>query len=382
MNTKMVFTTNKKYLFFSLFLFLFFSFYSPLKVNAQEKIKDIGFLTKNIWYSKTPFFDGDPIRIYTIVNNSTKEDVIGKITFYNNKKIIGTNDFSIIGGGPGAIVWIDWQATSGEHFILAEINNAKIAKKDGTFVNITLENSNSSVDSLDIDIDTDKDGIGNKEDEDDDNDGLSDIEEIALGLDPLNPDSDHDKVKDSIDADPKDPNISKKTPILKLDTLKPNVLESDTKKDEIKNSVNTSPEDSNISKEESSAYESSGFASIIKKSQEEITSLIKKTTQKIDLFFEEKEENLKLKAEEKKEIPEIKKTKEIKKRIFSFEKEKREDGISQLKKLIEEKKEKKEIAEWIFFDFLIFLLEKRKIVFYISLVLLFLFLLKHIKRRK
>lgn len=349
---------------------------------AQEKIKDIGFLTKNIWYSKTPFFDGDSIRIYTIVNNSTKEDVIGKITFYNNKKLIDTNDFSVTSGGPGAIVWVDWHATSGEHFILAEINEAKIAKKDGTFVNITLENSNSSVDSVDIDIDTDKDGIGNKEDKDDDNDGVSDEEEAALGLDPLVPNNNHDKIKDSIDSKQKNPNISEEMPILKQEILKHNILELETEKEKIKDPADVKPENSNIFKEVYSTYKSSGFIPSIKKSQEEIIPLIKKTSQEIDSFFEKKEEELKLKAEEKNKIPEIEKTKEIKKRIFSFEKEKREDGISQFKKLIEGKKEKKEIAEWIFSDFLIFILEKRIIIFYISLVLFFLFLLKYIKNRK
>ncbi|MBU1783607.1 thrombospondin type 3 repeat-containing protein, partial [Patescibacteria group bacterium] len=370
-----------KYKFF-LFLLFFLFFLFPSNTIAQEKIKDIGFLTKNIWYSKTPFFDGDSIRIYTIVNNSTKEDVIGKITFYDNKKIIGSNNFSMISGGPGAIVWIDWQVSTGEHFILAEINEAKIAKKDGTFVNITLENSHSSVDSLDVDIDTDKDGIGNKEDQDDDNDGMSDKEEIALGLDPLNPDSDNDGVKDSIDTKPKDPNISKEIPILKQEILKPDSLKLETEKDETKDSIDAKPEDSNIFKEIYSTYKSSGFIPSIKKSQEKIIPLIKKVPQEIDSFLEKKEEALKLKVEEKNKIPEIKKTKEIKKRIFSFEKEKREDGISQFKKLIEGKKEKKEIAGWLFSDFLIFVLEKRIIIFYSSLVLFFLFLLKYIKNRR
>jgi len=45
-------------------------------------------------------------------------------------------------------------------------------------------------------LDTDHDGIGNNADADDDNDGLSDVDEVAAGTDPLNPDSDRDGMYD------------------------------------------------------------------------------------------------------------------------------------------------------------------------------------------
>lgn len=416
----MIIKTKQKYFIF-IFIVLFSCFLFLPKVEAAEKIKNIGFLTKNIWYSKTPFFDGELIRVYTIINNSAQEDIIGRIIFYNNKKEIGFSNFSAVNGGSGVIVWIDWQVISGEHIISAKIEGAKIAKKDGSFVDIVLENSNSSIDSLDVDFDTDKDGIGNREDEDDDNDGISDeeelrlgrnplkadtdndgienekdedddndglldIEELRLGTDPLKVDTDGDGISDFIDADPLNPNVFEKKIL-----LKPNIIENVEKKFlnnglqdlaifnnvEKKDSV-----DKNLKDLKASVLDSNGFISNIKKSQEKISSIIKKTSQGVDQFFEEKEKEVSLQTEEAEEIPIIKKAKEARKRIFSFETKKRNDGIFQLKGLMKEKEEKKEIIGWVFLDFLNFLLEKRQIIFYFGLFLLFLFLLKYVKRRK
>jgi len=52
------------------------------------------------------------------------------------------------------------------------------------------------------DSDVDDDGDPNATDPDDDNDGLSDVDEIAGGLDPLDPDTDDDGIGDALDTDP------------------------------------------------------------------------------------------------------------------------------------------------------------------------------------
>ena len=68
---------------------------------------------------------------------------------------------------------------------------------------------NDNVDALPLDptetIDTDGDGIGNNADTDDDGDNLTDVQEAALGTDPLNPDTDGDGVNDDVDVFPLDP---------------------------------------------------------------------------------------------------------------------------------------------------------------------------------
>ena len=53
-------------------------------------------------------------------------------------------------------------------------------------------------------IDTDSDGVGNNADPDDDGDGLSDIDEVNLGTDPLLSDTDSDGTDDGQDAFPND----------------------------------------------------------------------------------------------------------------------------------------------------------------------------------
>ena len=53
-------------------------------------------------------------------------------------------------------------------------------------------------------IDTDGDEIGNNADPDDDNDGISDIDELAIGTDPLLEDTDEDGYDDGIDEYPLD----------------------------------------------------------------------------------------------------------------------------------------------------------------------------------
>ncbi|TKB43679.1 hypothetical protein E8M12_14505, partial [Thalassotalea mangrovi] len=69
-----------------------------------------------------------------------------------------------------------------------------------------------SIDGVDVfplnpaeDTDTDLDGIGNNADSDDDNDNVLDNAEIANGTDPLNPDTDGDGSNDDIDAFPLNP---------------------------------------------------------------------------------------------------------------------------------------------------------------------------------
>jgi hypothetical protein len=62
--------------------------------------------------------------------------------------------------------------------------------------------------SLVPEIDNDGDQIPNTVDTDDDNDGLTDTEELGLGTDPLNPDSDNDFVNDMDDMYPLDPTRS------------------------------------------------------------------------------------------------------------------------------------------------------------------------------
>ncbi len=72
------------------------------------------------------------------------------------------------------------------------------------------DNSDAFLNDSEEWLDTDNDKIGNNADPDDDNDGLSDIEEGAIGTDPLLYDTDGDGYNDDIDYYPLDPHYYKK----------------------------------------------------------------------------------------------------------------------------------------------------------------------------
>lgn len=137
-------------------------------------------LVSGIWYSKTPFFVGETIRIYTAVQNQSGKDILGTVTFLNNGNTIGELEFS---SSAGRLIekWIDWKVTEGTHKFQIKLINVKSSSGES----VILANSTSGVDEKFADLDTDGDGIGNRNDEDDDGDGISDIDEVKNGTDPL-----------------------------------------------------------------------------------------------------------------------------------------------------------------------------------------------------
>ena len=172
-------------------------------VGAQ----DFGFLNSNIWFSKSNFFVGEEVRIYTAIFNGSDMDVDGLVGFFDNGEKIGEANFSLARGGRIQDVWIDWTPSIGEHLISARIVSAR--GSDGNQSTV-LNNQSSGELNVYIDLDTDKDGIGNREDDDDDGDGLSDEDELALGTDPLLRDTDGDGLIDGEDPSPLIFNLDKK----------------------------------------------------------------------------------------------------------------------------------------------------------------------------
>ncbi|MCK4386672.1 MAG: hypothetical protein KAV41_01130 [Candidatus Pacebacteria bacterium] len=151
-------------------------------VLAQTSI-NAGFVS-GLWYSKIPFFAGDEVRIYTVVQNQSGFDIKGAIQFFVGDKLLGRSDFSAVNG---RLIekWADWKVTQGEHNIIVRISDVKKLEigKEPAAVNL-IENNFISKKYL-VDIDTDKDGAGNEDDLDDDGDGISDEDEIKAGTNPL-----------------------------------------------------------------------------------------------------------------------------------------------------------------------------------------------------
>jgi len=137
-----------------------------------------------LWYSQTPFFAGDEVRIYTVIQNQSGFDIIGTVHFLNNNQPLGQSDFSIVNG---RLIekWTDWKVFQGENNISIEISNAKKIEIGKEPEAIELIANTLFSEKYDVDLDTDGDGIGNRDDLDDDGDGCSDEEEKEIGTNSL-----------------------------------------------------------------------------------------------------------------------------------------------------------------------------------------------------
>ncbi len=137
-----------------------------------------------LWYSKTPFFAGEEIRIYTVIQNQSGFDITGTVKFFSNDSLLGQSDFSIVNG---RLIekWADWKTTYGKHNVSVEISNTKKIEIGKEPEVINLEARTSITETYEVDLDTDGDGLGNKDDLDDDDDGLTDKEEEKNGTNPL-----------------------------------------------------------------------------------------------------------------------------------------------------------------------------------------------------
>lgn len=183
-------------------IFFFFAIIcAPLSAFGAEQppLVNIGFIPNNIWYSEYPFFAGENVRIYTIVFNSGKGDLLGTISFSDGAKILGTKDFSVSGGGKTQDVWIDWVPERGEHTISAVITSARISRAGQPDEPVELAYRESGAQKSFADSDNDRDRIGDMQDMDDDNDGILDTDEITQKTDPLRADTDGDGISDKND---------------------------------------------------------------------------------------------------------------------------------------------------------------------------------------
>lgn len=172
---------------------LFLLLFVPV-ATASGQTLNAGFV-QGVWYSKTPFFAGETVRLYTAIQNNSGSDIQGTVEFLVNGNSVGESSFSAINGRI-VEVWTDWKVTQGNHSVEASIKEAFRVEVGKTPEPISLNAGVLGASEVFVDEDTDQDGIGNLEDEDDDNDGLTDREEKVLKTDPLNPDTDGDGIND------------------------------------------------------------------------------------------------------------------------------------------------------------------------------------------
>ena len=176
----------------ALFTALIFCF-SALMAQAGEGA-NAGFVN-GLWFSRSPFFAGETVRLYAALQNNSSFDIKGKAVFFDKNEKMGESAFSVVNGRL-LEVWTDWRVTEGNHAISVSITEAFKVEVGQDPESITLTFASFTQEPLMVDNDTDGDRIGDKSDTDDDNDGLSDREEKEYSTNPLAADSDSDGVSD------------------------------------------------------------------------------------------------------------------------------------------------------------------------------------------
>ncbi len=159
----------------------------PVFAQTNESI-NAGFVS-GVWYSKTPFWEGENIRIYTAIQNQSGFDIIGTVQFFDQDAVIGQTPFEAING---RLIekWIDWEVTEGEHKIAVKLVDTKKTEPGQEPQPVNLGGAATASGGSFVIADSDSD-----------NDGLTNEREEALGTDPANPDSDGDGVDDGAEVE-------------------------------------------------------------------------------------------------------------------------------------------------------------------------------------
>ena len=122
-------------------LLLIFFLFPTAKIFAQTT--NAGFVPGNIWYSEDPFFEGDKIKIYTLIFNPDTRKFSGTVDFFDNSTLLGTKDFKV-GATSTEDIYINWTVTAGNHQIYGEIQNAKFLTANGTYLDANLSDNQTS----------------------------------------------------------------------------------------------------------------------------------------------------------------------------------------------------------------------------------------------
>lgn len=111
----------KKYFLFSLIIL---STFLTLPVNAEVPINS-GFISGQIWYSKSTLVEGETVNIHTAVWNGEKDLLSAKVEFYDKNVILGSRDV-VLASLELKDVYISWKITSGDHTISAKIISSTV----------------------------------------------------------------------------------------------------------------------------------------------------------------------------------------------------------------------------------------------------------------
>lgn len=163
----------------------------PNILYSYTGLNNSGIISGNIWFSKNPFFEGELVRIYTAIYNSSDAALEGDVNFYDSNILLGTKRFAVPSGGNLQDVFINWKATEGDHKFSAKLTNTQVSVSGGKPEAVTISSAETAEKVVAVETDTDGDQISNKE-------------EIKAGTDPHSTDTDKDGIPDNIDKLPLD----------------------------------------------------------------------------------------------------------------------------------------------------------------------------------
>lgn len=149
-----------------LLLFSIFGLFTLPKLTLAQGL-NAGFVS-GIWYSSVPFFAGEQVRVYASIQNQSEFDLIGTIRFYDNDKVIGEKEFTVISGRL-IETWADWVPDNGDHSISAKIINPQKVEIGKDPESIELIFASSAENKTYVDIDPEGDEIETPDTPDDDN---------------------------------------------------------------------------------------------------------------------------------------------------------------------------------------------------------------------
>jgi hypothetical protein len=140
-------------------------------------------IVEGIWLSTPAPVENHTTRIYVAIHNSTSGDLEGTVQFRINDELLDTMRISALAG---RIIesWADWVPSAGTSSITVSLQRTELANTASGSVAVAVVQPLTER-TIFIDTDSDGDGVGNQEDTDDDNDGVSDIDELQNGTDPL-----------------------------------------------------------------------------------------------------------------------------------------------------------------------------------------------------
>src|SRR3989344_4278951 len=188
---------NRSVLFFAMLVLMFFVLSGDVRAKA-----DLSLTASDITFSKETALAGEKIRIFGRVFNVGDEDVSGFVVFAVGGKAIGEPQPISVKVGTYDDVFIDWVFEKGSFAVGAEIIGTRPLDEDSSNNEVLREN-------YFVDADSDNDGVTDKEEivlgidslsPDTDNDGLADKEEIALGTNSLKIDTDGDLIPDKTEV--------------------------------------------------------------------------------------------------------------------------------------------------------------------------------------